>query len=723
MMFVGMASIENGGAPSPSTSTTGQTAVIRRKHRAGFRRTQIACERCRSRKNKCDGKLPECSACERAGVPCVIVDRLTWKEKPRGHVEELEAEVKRLEARVRELEVEVTQLRNGVEPSQNEIAAQLSPLEQLAAEPTPEDVSSTIAQDIDLLSQDVISERKYIGESSGVFFGHVLQTVLLRANYKHDQNATHKSFGLQIERPSSALSASSAPCRTHVSLPLPDMAETLLEAFFTNRWPSLPFLHRPSFLEKHYSRVMSLGYGADPVSLFLTLMVFALGAIDLRRRGPDLTVSHLDYFTTATTTYLYQVIERDNIETVQGLLLMAVFAINEPRSVNAWHVAGQAVRMAIDLGLHRTSTNNSNDLQRCEMKKRVFWSAYAMDRNISVALGRPFAIRDADISASLPLRLTDDDLVAGSITAASCGPFSTTPMDMSTFIHVVKLRQLNSKTLDVFYPADATNFETEFMELQRTSIRAELDEWIRDAPRYCHPAVTTFQSTEWFQIAYSHALLLLYRPSPSSPIPSLEGLQLCAEAAINLISSYSSLYAKNKITYTWIALHSLFMASITMLYTLWTSPEMRRGTNKAVVRSNVMSCLALFEVISGTWPLATRCHEIVERLGNATITLFETPSQMTPGVGEGGTPSRNEQHLGEITAEFMDWFAAHPREGNMAGDGLPNIPLQRPTTEEGDKYPDFHFSSLPDLDDLFRQGFDMNLPITMDAFDQGNTTC
>ncbi|KAF1346520.1 hypothetical protein BDV97DRAFT_269845, partial [Delphinella strobiligena] len=63
-------------------------------------RVQIACERCRARKNKCDGKSPKCSICEKAGTPCVVVDRTTYRQYPRGHVEDLENEVERLKARV-----------------------------------------------------------------------------------------------------------------------------------------------------------------------------------------------------------------------------------------------------------------------------------------------------------------------------------------------------------------------------------------------------------------------------------------------------------------------------------------------------------------------------------------------------------------------------------------------------------------------------------------------
>jgi hypothetical protein len=36
-----------------------------------------SCTRCRTRKQKCDGKLPACSACERAKVECIGFDAIS----------------------------------------------------------------------------------------------------------------------------------------------------------------------------------------------------------------------------------------------------------------------------------------------------------------------------------------------------------------------------------------------------------------------------------------------------------------------------------------------------------------------------------------------------------------------------------------------------------------------------------------------------------------------
>lgn len=58
-----------------------------------------ACQRCRQAKVKCDGKLPACTACERAGrkAECSSASDLFAKGKERSYVASLETRVEKLE--------------------------------------------------------------------------------------------------------------------------------------------------------------------------------------------------------------------------------------------------------------------------------------------------------------------------------------------------------------------------------------------------------------------------------------------------------------------------------------------------------------------------------------------------------------------------------------------------------------------------------------------------
>lgn len=62
-----------------------------------------ACDRCRSKKIRCDGIRPTCSQCANVGFECRTSDKLSRRAFPRGYTESLEERVRQLEAEVREL--------------------------------------------------------------------------------------------------------------------------------------------------------------------------------------------------------------------------------------------------------------------------------------------------------------------------------------------------------------------------------------------------------------------------------------------------------------------------------------------------------------------------------------------------------------------------------------------------------------------------------------------
>jgi hypothetical protein len=70
---------------------------------------------------------------------------------------------------------------------------------------------------------------------------------------------------------------------------------------------------------------------------------------------------------------------------VAYLLLMALYCLRGPRDPGAWTLTGLAVRLCIELGLHRKS--NQVSMER-ELQVRIFWSCFYLDREVSVALGK-----------------------------------------------------------------------------------------------------------------------------------------------------------------------------------------------------------------------------------------------------------------------------------------------------------------------------------------------
>lgn len=93
------------------------------------------------------------------------------------------------------------------------------------------------------------------------------------------------------------------------------------------------------------------------------------------------------------------------VEVVFGLLLLAYHEHGEDRDSGLWIYSGMAIRMAIDLGLHKPFVAGNEEV--CALRSRVFWAVVCLDRIISCGTGRQTTIPLAQIEVDLPPPRTD----------------------------------------------------------------------------------------------------------------------------------------------------------------------------------------------------------------------------------------------------------------------------------------------------------------------------
>lgn len=139
---------------------------------------------------------------------------------------------------------------------------------------------------------------------------------------------------------------------------------------------------------------------------------------------------------------------RTSITTVQCLLLLSTYALQHPQKVSIYRIVAQAMRVCIELSLHRTQSRKLSltPLDR-EMRKRIFWSAYSLDRFASISLGRPCSITDECISCELPLDIDDSGMQQNHLVALPPGSKSEMTFSLSIF----KLRRISGRIIQLLY--------------------------------------------------------------------------------------------------------------------------------------------------------------------------------------------------------------------------------------------------------------------------------
>lgn len=482
----------------------------------------------------------------------------------------------------------------------------------------------------------------------------------------------------------------------------------LIDIFFDIRWTHSPILHKPTFLRERFEP-FAKGQEQAGNARFQLFMVFAIAALEQGRMKGKKAYNHRDLFEIAIRD-LTSVLVAEDVDCIISLALLLMYGRTEPQSVNMWHTTGLALRIAIGMDMHRVESIRGLELKESEMLKRIFWSIYAYDRSMSIYLSRPLGIQDADINIPYPLQLTDDDLETQTLQTMT--PRTRADVkDMSTFNHLIKIRKINTDIYRICHSVTQTVLLGEAdLDLLRQDLYSQLNDWLITAPRYPMSS-SMFQAPEWFQTAYHLAVIALHRPSFAQPQPSIKSLQLCTDSSISLISCYGSLRAKNKVSYSFVALSAIFMAAVTMLYSLRASPQVRKDLTRQVIETNINSSLSLLRGISSGREVAERAARVIEGLGNAVLSLFDNESYMNSDMGD------NQN----VDKEFLSWFGLKSRM--LKNQAPPEITAQQPQWSGQDltsmQVPDTPLATLSvDMawEDLFAQGFGMDTSTGIDFF-------
>ena len=103
------------------------------------------------------------------------------------------------------------------------------------------------------------------------------------------------------------------------------------------------------------------------------------------------------------------------LETIQARLGQCLYLLSSSRANECWYTFGTTIQLITALGLHRKLPmrfpKSGNTYLDHELRKRIFWSAYTLDKYLSVMFGRPRLLHDEDIDQELPDELNDVDAV------------------------------------------------------------------------------------------------------------------------------------------------------------------------------------------------------------------------------------------------------------------------------------------------------------------------
>ncbi|KAL4782453.1 hypothetical protein BJX76DRAFT_349359 [Aspergillus varians] len=92
-----------------------------------------------------------------------------------------------------------------------------------------------------------------------------------------------------------------------------------------------------------------------------------------------------------------------SIRSVQACLLIGTYLLPLDTSGLCYTYFGLALKMAIQNGMHRKYRGEGLPAAMVEIRNRVFWTAYTIEKRVSILHGRPVSLSDTDVDAALPV--------------------------------------------------------------------------------------------------------------------------------------------------------------------------------------------------------------------------------------------------------------------------------------------------------------------------------
>ncbi|CAG7560924.1 unnamed protein product [Fusarium equiseti] len=177
---------------------------------------------------------------------------------------------------------------------------------------------------------------------------------------------------------------------------------------------------RATQLQGSASRVRDILNIIPPKSIAVFLALLAIGTQFAHMGSGDLAVTTAGndedeimereagtVFYEAATTLLPDVITMASLESVQACLLLAHYTLPLDAHGLAYTYLGLAIKMGIQNGMHRKPRGVEVDSWTVEMRNRLWWTAFTLERRVSVLHGRPASITAMEMDTELPQDLPE----------------------------------------------------------------------------------------------------------------------------------------------------------------------------------------------------------------------------------------------------------------------------------------------------------------------------
>ncbi|KAL1629727.1 hypothetical protein SLS56_005250 [Neofusicoccum ribis] len=387
--------------PPPGASQDGPS-----KKRQKRNKPTLSCDCCVERKTKCDRGRPQCLACIKRQSECrysEVANLIASAERNGG----------RATSKARKKAMEQAQL-GVVTPSSSEISrAHRGPKHQ-SSRPL-----SHFLFPYTLRSFEAVMHHDY----GFWIYAHHPANDLLELTELHEHQGCPRPQQYRSQSTSSTSSSvhqllSNVPtCRGGLAevigvLPRREQADILVAQYFEAVDPVYPMIHRGKF-DADYERFWSLPHEekcqADSALLALHFVIYAMGTQFIQMNDPQERAQIAEFYVSAAHQALRisGYLSRISLRTIQAMVLINYFLMNNNHASDAWSFGGVLMRQAYAMGLNRDPeliVPRASALEK-QQRRKVWQAVLFQDTFLTVLLKLPPTATISDVHVE---SLTDD---------------------------------------------------------------------------------------------------------------------------------------------------------------------------------------------------------------------------------------------------------------------------------------------------------------------------
>ncbi|KAG0678935.1 hypothetical protein C6P40_001455 [Pichia californica] len=524
------------------------------------RRTSTKCYRCRMKRISCSYEFPKCENCKNANVECHAWVKGLNKPIPRSLPLFLEDKVAQLE-----IELEQLKKHHVIDNAEEESYS----ITKYVSTPFLESFNN-----IDSNNNNNNNNNNTIATYSFFYFKSSSLPAPFDTMIDYNKRGHLKSF---IDK---------HPPVDLKSIPK-DVVKIMMSNYTDFHLPQYPIISKPVLLEIT-NRILDDFDSATTFDKAVISITMAISAALISNRSEKRALSSSSALFATTISLIIDSGFNSNMDKLQITLLIAHYAFANPYAADIWNNLRDALRLCIDMGIHREIESEVITVVDVDDRRRLFLVCSGMLRHLSSVLRIKFPIPQPLISVEYPTIVDDSFITENGIDYSG-------PQTKAAALHFYMFRLCETEVCDVLW--------------HNKEIQGSIDDWVTNMERKVEnwylkaEEFAKINQLRFRLISKASLQIRLRRRTPRIPKPSQSSFVKLINAVSIHVDEYLRDAQSSQVSYLLMGVYYIQEAAINLLDVMWFESDwILEYFSSEYLDSKLKGCIKLLELFSERWP-------------------------------------------------------------------------------------------------------------------------